>query len=230
MQGRNGVSHGTRNFLHPRNIGEPGNLSLPDFIAQMEQAQSSYKNCIAVHTLIPPLKLLRGLRGKDIQAFGYARRSQHNQILSCFYWLLGNFLNERASTNAMVARGLQTEMATLRKYDLPPTYMSFLLLAACRLVLEFNLDLAHCKFPMIFMEDFLDAPEVTAQKLGLQDCDNQPINVPVENAHSSRVKDLPFVDGMNERLDALLLSFRVAKEDRSFSAAEIEKMLFELAV
>ena len=84
MNGKNCVSHGSKNFRKRQRIGK-SDLSFSEFFKEMHELQDEHANCISVHSVYSPAVISQAVRGTCARFYGLARRSQKDQILSCFF-------------------------------------------------------------------------------------------------------------------------------------------------
>ena len=160
MDGTNYVCHGSQNFKKKTNIGDD-NLTFPEFLRQMQELEDEHKNCISVHSLFQPAEIAQTIRGTDAKFFGLTRKSQKEQILSCFFWAVNGFLDGRQDFNHHLTK-IHTNLGKqLNEQGLISNFQNCFLIYAIERVLKFNLDLGLNAQKIFFMEAYMNLQMIT---------------------------------------------------------------------
>ena len=153
----NYVSHGTKNFKKLTRMGD-SNLSFSRFHSQMIELQEQYTNCISVHSNFSPIDIAEEITDTDTKFFALMRKSQRNQILSCFYWAINEFLNGRESFVNILSNINQKYSSLFRQISMPNNMITCFILYAYRHVCLYNFSLVKIAQKVLFMEEIIDDP------------------------------------------------------------------------
>ena len=166
MDGANYVCHGSQNFKKRTNIGD-SNLPFSDFFREMQELQDTHRNCISVHSIYKPAEIIQTIQGSYAKFFGLTRKSQKDQILSCFFWAVNGFLNGRQDFNDHLTK-IHTNFAKqLNEQGILSNFQHCLMIYAMQHVLKFNLELGLNSQKIFFMEDIVEDPNSFALELKL---------------------------------------------------------------
>lgn len=221
---QNCVSHGTKNFKLQTKMGQ-SDVIFPEFLSQMERAHKDFENCISVHSNFNPEVIKQTTAGTETKFFGLVRKSQKNQILSCFYWAINNFLNGRQDmTNNLTS--IHTNYArAINTAGLPSTMINCLMLYAIKHVVEYNFLLAQRAEGIFFMEDIISNPDLFITKIGLSHKASIPLEVKQGPSHKNKVLKYPFLSGIDEAFENLSPLLKLEMPEQTFRFRDFEILL-----
>ena len=228
MDGTNYVCHGSQNFKKRTNIGIE-NLSFPAFFKEMQELEDEYENCISVHSAFLPAEIAKTIQGTDAKFFALTRKSQKEQILSCFFWAVNGFLNGRQDMNDAVTRMHSNLGRQLNEQGLISNFQTCLMVFAMRRVLIANVKLGLNAQRVFFMEDVIQDPNSFAIELGLIKEKDPSLKVHKKASHREKVAGLEFLSDVNGTLDALAKIISVKILEQNYSIDEAEKLLNQKA-
>ena len=165
-----------KNFRKRQKIGK-SDLSFSEYFKEMQELQDEQANCISVHSVYSPALISQTVQGSCAKFYGLARRSQKDQILSCFFWAVNGFLNGRQDFNHHLAKVHTHFAGELNKQGLVSNFQNCLMLYAMRYVLKFNLELGLHSQKIFFMEDIVKDPNSLAIELKLIDEKHPPLTI-----------------------------------------------------
>ena len=228
MDGTNYVCHGSQNFKKRTNIGIE-NLSFPAFFKEMQELEDEYENCISVHSAFLPAEIAKTIQGTDAKFFALTRKSQKEQILSCFFWAVNGFLNGRQDMNDAVTRMHSNLGRQLNEQGLISNFQTCLMVFAMRRVLIANVKLGLNAQRVFFMEDVIQDPNSFAIELGLIKEKDPLLKVHKKASHKEKVVGFEFLSDVNDTLDALAKVISVDFPEQRYSIDEVEKLLAQKA-
>ena len=221
MDGQNYVSHGTKNFKKLTLMGD-SNLSFHQFHSQMIELQKQYLHCISVHSNFSPIDIAKEITETDTKFFALMRKSQRNQILSCFYWSINEFLNGRESFTNILSNINQKYSSIFKQISLPNNMITCFLLYAYRHVCLFNIMLAENAQKVFFMEDIIDDPVKFALDIGATGIKDVSLKVERGPSHKSKVKEYKFLTNLDEILEVMNENLRLDYANQTFNIDSIE--------
>ena len=187
MDGANYVCHGSQNFKKRTNIGD-SNLPFSDFFREMQELQDTHRNCISVHSIYKPAEIIQTIQGSYAKFFGLTRKSQKDQILSCFFWAVNGFLNGRQDFNDHLTK-IHTNFAKqLNEQGIPSNFQHCFMIYAMQHVLQFNLELGLNSQKIFFMEEIVKDPNSFALELRLIEEKKPSLKVQKNISHREKVE------------------------------------------
>ena len=224
MNGKNYVSHGSKNFRKRQRIGK-SDLSFSEFFKEMHELQDEHANCISVHSVYSPAVISQAVRGTCARFYGLTRKSQKDQILSCFFWAVNGFLNGRQDFNHHLALVHTSFAGELNKQGLISNFQNCLMIFAMRHVLKFNLELGLNSQKIFFMEDIIKDPNSFAIELKLIDAKNPPLKVHKKVSHKEKAEKFEFLSDANKVFESLVNLISINTHEKQWSFHEIENLL-----
>lgn len=226
--GKNWVSHGSQNFKEPVGLGK-NNLPLPKFIDQMNELSADYANCVAVHSLFSLGDIRNFAQNSDIKLYGIARRSQKNQILSCFYWVVNKFLQGDEITTGIFSKFLEQHRPVLKQIGLPANFVTCFLLYSVERVISYNFVMTQTAEKIFLTEDIIADPKSSLMKFGLDDVTDENVVLVSSNSHKSKIRDLPYFEGVEAVLDQMMDIVQLTIRGKAIKAGHVEDALLERA-
>ena len=228
MDGTNYVCHGSQNFKKRTTIGN-GNLLFPAFFREMQELEDEYDNCISVHSVFHPAEIAQTIKGTDAKFFALTRKSQKEQIFSCFFWAINGFLNGQQDMNHAFTQIHSDLGRQLNEQGLISNFQTCLMVFAIRRILIFNVKLGLDAQRVFFMEDVIKDPNSFAIELGLIKEKDPLLKVHKKASHKEKVVGFEFLSGVNDTFDALAKIVSVNVLGKSYSIDEVEKLLTQKA-
>lgn len=224
MNGKNYVSHGSKNFRKRQKIGK-SDLSFSEYFKEMQELQDEQANCISVHSVYSPALISQTVQGSCAKFYGLARRSQKDQILSCFFWAVNGFLNGRQDFNHHLAKVHTHFAGELNNQGLVSNFQNCLMLYAMRHVLKFNLELGLHSQKIFFMEDIVKDPNSLAIELKLIDEKHPPLTIHKRVSHKEKAEKFEFLGDANIVFETLVNLISINTSDKQWSFHEVENLL-----
>ena len=200
------VSHGTKNFTKNTSIGVD-NLLFDEFYNQMLSQSQKYDYCISVHSNYLPNDISKVIDEKTTKFFGLMRKSQFNQIMSCFYWAVNGFLNGREDLSRIFSEFQSTNGNSLKQIGLPVNMKTCLMLYAFNHVLKFNLELYSHTSKILFMEDIIANPRKFLNLIGISSSFEKSIKIEQGPSHKNEVKQFEFLSNADDILEKISSNF-----------------------
>ena len=224
INGLNNVSHGSKNFEKKTRMGIE-NLSFPQFLSKMIEHQDGYDNCISVHSNFNPNDIVSAIEGTNAKFFGLLRKSQRKQILSCFYWAVGGFLNGRQDITINLIEIQKKYNGVLKQIGLSTNMNTCLMLWSYIYVFEYNLNLSKHAQKLFFMEDALANGTSFAVKLGATTNKKFSLSVEQGPSHKNKVKDYEFLTNAEEVLETIVKKININCDNLAYNIDDFEASL-----
>lgn len=226
--GRNKVSHGSRNFTELTRLGL-NDMAFDEFVEAMKKEDANFDNCIAMHCNWDPDTAAVASEKFQIPLYCLMRRSQFNQVLSHYYWILYEVLSGREDLTKILVQSTEKYASLLRASGLPVNLSSTLLAHSADRVVTTNLKLSlNCK-RVFFMEDIIASPISFASALGLEGVIPSDLEVQKGLSHAKRIKSLPFFEDSESILQVLFSQSPYSFENKKLNFWEAEKLIEELS-
>lgn len=229
MNGKNYVSHGTKNFIENTPIGI-NDLSFEQFHNQMLSQIGEYQNCISVHSNFSPMEIAKIVDGKDTQFFGLMRKSQTKQIMSCFYWCVKNFLDGRERFTEILSETQNKYGHFLKQMGLSVNMNSCFMLYAFRHVAKFNLSLLKFANKTILMEDVITNPDKLVSRLGMLQVEDIALTVSQGPSHAKNLNGYKFLENSNEILEKIAKHTNINFRGEDYSIYEIQQLAINKSI
>lgn len=226
MGEKNCVTHGTRNFLKPSAVGL-NDLNLSDFLTEMHQQASQYDNCIAVHCLFDPTEIAARAQTFNLEFYGLCRKSQQNQIWSCFNWFLSKIFSGDNLSYKRLIEGYASYEKVLGTLRINSTFANHLLLHSIQHILPFNMMLIKHAKRVILMEEFIEDPNAHIDQMAFDGAVPKDISVGRMNSHTQRATQYDFLSDAKETLTKMLEMVEFNHGGESFTAQTLEARLIE---
>jgi hypothetical protein len=226
IDGKNKVSHGTQNFKKNTPMGQE-NLLFHQFYSQMIKQHDDYVNCISVHSNFDPSEIIKVITGTDTKFFGLLRKSQRNQILSCFYWAVNGFLNGRESLTRHLIQIHKDHGELFKQMGLPSNMNTCLMLYAFQHVVNFNIKLAQNTQKLFFMEDIIEDPMSFAMKIGATEIQDFSLKIAEGPSHKNEVKAYDFLINVQDILEVLIKKLTINIGEKRLNFNQIENFFSE---
>lgn len=223
------VTHGSRNFKEGGRIGV-NNLSVTDFVSQMQDAEEANDHCVAIHCLYPPETVAQEAKKKGVVFYGLCRKDTRGQVLSGFFWALKKFLYGSPDMGQHAFAILQKHGNSLKNLNISPNYMSALMLYSLQRVVSFNLELAKNSEGIIFMEDFLTHPGEFLGLFDSQPSDDEKIDVPRTVSHRKQSSQHEFLIDYEETLDTLMAAVSFPFENNQIKCSDVRGLIAKKSV
>ena len=221
----NYVSHGTRNFKQQTKVGT-ADLSISEFLTQMQDKHNEFENCISVHSLFNPTEIAQETSHTEVEFYGVARKSQKKQILSCFYWAVNGFLNGQQDLTNSLSRIHIKYASLLNKIGLQSNLTSNFMLYAYRHVARYNCLLAENAQKIFFMEDIISDPVCFYKKLGIHKKNGIHLEMHQGISHKKSVENYSFISECEAALERIA-SLNFHMDGKVLKLEEIEKQLHQ---
>ena len=180
-----------KNFRKRQKIGK-SDLSFSEYFKEIQELQDEQANCISVHSVYSPALISQTVQGSCAKFYGLARRSQKDQILSCF---LGGewFFKWPAGLQSPFGKGSHT-LRWRAKQTGTRFKFSELFDALCNATRsKIQLELGLHSQKIFFMEDIVKDPNSLAIELKLIDEKHPPLTIHKKVSHKGKQKSLNFL-------------------------------------
>ena len=226
--GRNKVSHGSRNFIELTRLGL-NDMQFGEFVEAMKKEDANFDNCIAIHCNWDADQVAVAAEKFQIPLYCLMRRSQFNQVLSHYYWILYEVLSGDETSTKTLAQSTEKYASLLRASGLPMNLSSTLLAHSADRTVTTNLKLSrNCK-RVFFMEDIIASPTTFASALGLEGVIPSDLVVQKGPSHAERIKKLPFFEDSERILQVLFSQSPFSIGNRELNFWEVEKLIEALS-
>ena len=220
----NVVTHGTRNFSKRLPMGN-NDLGLGPFVEEMLSEVKNNRNAIALHTLYNPSSIRTLSDNGNFEFVSLMRRDQRAQIMSCFYWAIGQFLRGRERFMRMIFDLEMEHTKTLHQCGLQSNYKNLLILYAINLVLEWNVALRKYSQRRIFMEDFISCPKSTLKDAGMSETYSYDVITPEGGSHRSSLRDVDYLSDVPKAAEQIFKNLHFTFGDLEGSFERIEEFV-----
>ena len=218
------VSHGVQNFKNQN--PEAKNLPFVNFLAEMEEMQEKFKNCISVHSLYEQSLISRAAATKrDVKFFGLVRKSQKKQIISCMCWALNGHLNGRQDFMDILSQIHASHKASLNKIGLASNFLTCSAIYAIDRVLRYNAMRALNAERVFLMEDIIEDPEMFARKIGIERSDDAELKIQQGLSHKKKLENYEFFPDIDNTITILLEKFSTEFNGNSYNVRDVETLL-----
>ena len=200
------------------------NLSFEEFYNQMLSQSQKYDYCISVHSNYSPEVISKVINEKTTKFFGLMRKSQFNQIMSCFYWAVNGFLNGREDFSKIFSELQSTNGNSLKQIGLPVNMKTCLMLYAFNHVLKFNLILISHASKILFMEDIIANSKKFLNLIGISSSFDQSIKIKKGPSHKNKVKQFEFLSNADDILEKISSHFYFNYSNEKIFIHDIDKL------
>lgn len=228
LSGQNYVSHGTRNYELSTNIGK-NDQQFSEFLGAMIKLSGEYQHCLSVHSIFHPEEIRKAIIGKDVKFYGLMRRSQKNQILSCFYWAVDLFLNGRRDMSLKYVELFKKYDDFIRRSGLDSDLVTLFLIYAVTHVLQYNILLSNNCEKLYFMEDIISDPKKFITEIGVGGDSNAPINLKKGLSHKNKIVGFTFLDKASDVYDKLCQNMKFKIDGIDHSLIDLEDRFHQKA-